>query len=60
MLPFTSLSADQDDEFFADGIFEKIIGALSKIPDLEVAARTSAFSFKGKSEDLRIVAENAG
>ena len=60
VLPFSSLSADQDDEFFADGISEDIINALAQIPDLKVAARTSAFSFKGKNEDLRVVGEKLG
>ncbi len=57
VLPFTSLSPDPGDEFFADGISEEIINALTQLPELHVAARTSAFTFKGKTEDLRIVGE---
>ena len=57
VLPFTNMSADPENEFFADGITEEIINALTKIEELRVAARTSAFSFKGKHVDLRIVAE---
>lgn len=57
VLPFTNMSADPENEFFADGITEEIINALAQIEDLHVAARTSAFSFKGKHVDLRIVGE---
>ena len=57
VLPFTSMSVDPENEFFADGVTEEIINALSQIEDLHVAARTSAFSFKGKHVDLRIVGE---
>lgn len=57
VLPFTNMSADPENEFFADGITEEIINALTQIEDLHVAARTSAFSFKGKHVDLRIVGE---
>ena len=57
VLPFTNMSADPENEFFADGITEEIINALTKIEELRVAARTSAFSFKGKHVDLRIVGE---
>jgi serine/threonine-protein kinase len=49
------MSSDPENEFFADGITEEIINALAQIPDLRVAARTSAFSFKGKQADLRSV-----
>jgi serine/threonine protein kinase len=57
VLPFTNMTADPENEFFADGITEEIINALAQIEDLHVAARTSAFSFKGKHVDLRIVGE---
>jgi eukaryotic-like serine/threonine-protein kinase len=57
VLPFANMSADPENEFFADGITEEIINALTKIDELRVAARTSAFSFKGKHVDLRIVGE---
>ena len=48
VLPFKSLSPDPNDEFFADGIAEEIMNALGQIPDLRVAGRSSAFSFKGR------------
>lgn len=60
VLPFASLSVNPDDEFFADGVAEEIINALGRLPDLKVAARTSAFSFKGKNEDLRRIGEQLG
>jgi serine/threonine protein kinase/tetratricopeptide (TPR) repeat protein len=57
VLPFTNMSADPENEFFADGITEEIINALAQIEQLHVAARSSAFSFKGKQTDLRIIGE---
>jgi len=57
VLPFINMSADSEIEFFADGITEEIINALTQIDELRVAARTSAFSFKGVQVDLRIVGE---
>jgi len=48
VLPFLSLSADPENEIFADGMCEEIISALTQIKNLQVAARTSSFSFKGK------------
>ena len=55
VLPFTSMSADREDEFFADGMTEEIMNALAQIEQLHVVARTSAFSFKGKYIDVRSV-----
>lgn len=57
VLPFTNMSADSESEFFADGITEEIINALAQIEKLHVAARSSAFSFKGKHIDLHIIGE---
>lgn len=57
VLPFTNVSTDVENEFFADGITEEIINALAQIEGLHVAARTSSFSFKGKHVDLRVVGE---
>ncbi len=57
VLPFTNMSSDLENEFFADGITEEIINALAQIEDVRVVARTSAFSFKGKHVDLRTVGE---
>ncbi len=52
VLPFTNMSADPDNEYFTDGMAEEIINALNKVQSLRVAARTSSFAFKGKSEDV--------
>ncbi len=57
VLPFINMSADADNEFFADGITEEIINVLSQIEQLHVAARTSSFFFKGKHADMRQIGE---
>jgi serine/threonine-protein kinase len=57
VLPFTNLSADKDNEYFSDGLAEEIINALTQIPELKVTARTSAFAFRGKEQDIRTIAE---
>ena len=56
VLPFASLSADAENEFFSDGISEEIINALGQIEGLRVAARSSSFSFKGKSIEVSDIA----
>ena len=53
VLPFVNMSTDPENEYFCDGIAEELINAFTKIEQLRVAARTSAFSFKGKTGDLR-------
>jgi TolB-like protein/Tfp pilus assembly protein PilF len=53
VLPFDNISNDPDNEYFCDGLAEELLNALSKIEALRVAARTSAFSFKGKETDIR-------
>ena len=57
VLPFTSMSPEPEDEFFADGMTEEIINVLSQIEHLHVAARTSSFFFKGKHADMRQIGE---
>jgi TolB-like protein/Tfp pilus assembly protein PilF len=57
VLPFINMSADPENEYFADGITEEIIDALARIPGLRVVARSSAFCFKGKHIDPRTVGE---
>jgi len=49
VLPFANISRDNDIEYFSDGLAEELLNVLSKIRGMRVAARTSAFSFKGKS-----------
>jgi TolB-like protein/predicted Ser/Thr protein kinase len=53
VLPFKNMSAAPDNEYFSDGLAEELINALAQIRGLRVAARTSAFSFKGKDVDVR-------
>ncbi len=53
VLPFANLSTDSEQEYFCDGIAEDIISDLSRVSGLKVVARTSAFAFKGKNEDVR-------
>jgi adenylate cyclase len=53
VLPFVNMSNDAENEYFSDGIAEELINTLSKIDGLQVICRTSAFSFKGKSQDVR-------
>ncbi|HKC36450.1 MAG TPA: hypothetical protein VKB95_10325, partial [Chitinophagaceae bacterium] len=53
VLPFVNMSNDADNEYFSDGIAEELINTLSKIDGLQVICRTSAFSFKGKNQDVR-------
>ncbi len=55
VLPFVKMSADSEQEYFCDGLTEELINALSRIKDLRVVARTSAFSFKGGNYDIRTV-----
>jgi TolB-like protein/predicted Ser/Thr protein kinase len=57
VLPFSNMSGDPENEYFSDGLAEEIINALTKLPGLKVTARTSAFAFKGKNEDIRKVGE---
>src|SRR6187401_442704 len=60
VLPFANMSRDPDDEYFSDGLAEEIINALAQVPGLKVIARTSAFAFKGKNEDIRRIADTLG
>jgi serine/threonine-protein kinase len=60
VLPFANMSRDADDEFFSDGLAEEIINALAQVSGLRVIARTSAFAFKGRNEDVRRIAETLG
>jgi len=60
VLPFVSMSADEEDEYFSDGITEEIINALTKVQGLKVITRTSAFAFKGKNMDVREIGRKLG
>jgi TolB-like protein len=56
VLPFVNLSADKEQEYFSDGLTEELLNSLAEIDGLQVAARTSAFSFKGKDTDIGTIA----
>ena len=60
VLPFDNMSADADQEFFAEGISEDIITELSKFRSLFVIARNSSFSFKGQSLDVKEIGQKLG
>jgi serine/threonine protein kinase/Tfp pilus assembly protein PilF len=60
VLPFLDMSPKKDQEYFTDGLAEELINVLSRNPKLRVVARTSAFSFKGKNEDLRTIGKKLG
>lgn len=57
VLPFANMSADPENEYFADGITDEVLTSLSHIENLKVAGRSSSFSFKGHKLELRKVAE---
>ena len=57
VLPFVNMSADQEQEYFADGISEEILNALARVDELKVAGRTSSFAFKGQNQDLKTIGE---
>jgi eukaryotic-like serine/threonine-protein kinase len=61
VLPLANMSADPENEYFSDGMTEEIINAISKVPGIHVASRSSSFAFKGKKDvDVRQVGEKLG
>jgi adenylate cyclase len=60
VLPFTNMSGDPEQEYFADGVVEDIITALARYPRLFVVARNSSFGYKGKAVDIRQVGRDLG
>ena len=60
VLPFVDMSADQDQEYFGDGIAEEILNLLTRVEGLKVIARTSSFSFKGRQADIKTIASWLG
>jgi TolB-like protein len=60
VLPFVNMSADEEQEYFSDGMTEEILNTLAKIKELRVAARTSAFAYKGENKDLREIGNELG
>lgn len=57
VIPFNDMSPQKDQDHFCEGMAEEIINALSKVAGLRVASRTSAFQFKGKSQDVRQIGD---
>jgi len=60
VLPFQNMSGDPEQEYFADGIVEDIITALSRFKSLFVIARNSSFTFKGRAVDIKEVGRRLG
>ena len=60
VLPFVNMSNDADQEYFSDGISEELLNLLAKIPEFQVAGRTSSFTFKGQNQDLREIGQALG
>ncbi len=60
VLPFVDMSPGKDQEYFSDGIAEEILNVLAQVSQLQVAARTSAFQFKGKNQDIQDIARQLG
>ncbi|HYW32809.1 MAG TPA: serine/threonine-protein kinase, partial [Gemmatimonas sp.] len=60
VLPFADLSADGASAYLGDGVAETLINALSRVPGLTVSARTSAFSFRGRENELETIGEQLG
>jgi serine/threonine-protein kinase len=58
VLPFTELNAPAGQEYFADGLTEEVIGALSRMPSLRVPGRASSMHFKGSQSSIRAMAES--
>jgi TolB-like protein len=60
VLPFVAMSRGPDDEYFADGLTEEILNSLTRVPELLVTARTSAFHFKGRDIPIPEIAAELG
>ena len=60
VLPFLNLSAETANDYFSDGLTEELIDALGKLEDVQVVARTTAFQYKGKSQDIRTIGKQVG
>jgi TolB-like protein/lipoprotein NlpI len=56
VLPFVNMSGDREQEYFSEGLTEELLNSLSRINELQVAARTSSFSFQGEHPDISTVA----
>src|SRR5262249_58408720 len=57
---FADMSPEKDQDYFCEGIAEELMSALTRIEGLKVAARTSAFQFKGRADDVRRIGQQLG
>lgn len=60
VLPFANMSGDPQNDYLGDGLSEELIGGLSQVRGLQVAARSSSFAFKGKNENVRSIGTTLG
>lgn len=60
VLPFVNMSADEDQDYFSDGITEEILNTLARVREIKVVARTSAFAFRGRNLDMRAIGDSLG
>jgi TolB-like protein len=60
VLPFANLGGNPEDDYFSDGLSEELLNMLAQVEGLKVAARTSAFAFRGRNEDVREIARQLG
>ena len=60
VLPFVNMSGDDSNEYFSDGLSEQLLNELARIPDLHVAARTSAFYYKGRDQNVEKIGIELG
>jgi len=60
VLPFADMSENKDQEYFAEGMSEEILGVLAKVPRLTVISRTSSFQFKGRDVDIKAIGRTLG
>lgn len=60
VLPFADMSPEGDQGYFSDGITEEILNTLARIREIKVAARTSAFAFRGQDLDMRVIGDSLG
>jgi TolB-like protein len=60
VLPFLNLSADPANDYFSDGLTEELIDALSRLENVQVVARTTAFQYKGRPQDIRKIGKQVG
>jgi len=60
VLPFLNMSADSANDYFSEGLTEELIDTLGRLEDVQVVARTTAFQYKGKSQDIRTIGKQVG